>query len=143
MKLGVRNIKWIPASDVEDFSTLPPGASFNLAAFLKADLKELPFTPESADISESWRYDDNGKYSEFSFAASIRADREKYRSTLQLLTGKKAIFVIELISGVKYVVGSREYVPTFTFSDGISGISTSGFSINITNKSLHGVLLAL
>lgn len=143
MKLGIRNLKYALTSQVSDFSMMPPGSSINLAAFMTGNLSDLPFTPESADFTEKWRYDENGKYSDVGITIPIRADKDAYRNSLQGLTGKKAIFQLELISGVKYVIGSKEFVPTFTFTDGISGISSSGFTIKIDCKSLHGVFLAL
>ena len=143
MKLGIRNLKYALTSQVSDFSMMPPGSSINLAAFMTGNLSDLPFTPESADFTEKWSYDENGKYSDVSITIPIRADKDAYRTILQGLTGKKAIFQLELISGVKYVIGSKEFVPTFTFTDGISGISSSGFTIKIDCKSLHGVFLAL
>lgn len=143
MKLGIRNLKYVLTSQVSDFSMMPPGSSINLAAFMTGNLSALPFTPESADFTEKWSYDENGKYSDVSITIPIRADKDAYRNILQGLTGKKAIFQLELISGVKYVIGSKEFVPTFTFTDGISGISSSGFTIKIDCKSLHGVFLAL
>mgnify|MGYP006916082846 CR=1 FL=1 len=141
MKLGIRKIRHILASRVGDYSQLPAGSSFNFAAFLSSALEELPFTPESADFQESWKYDENGKYSEMTLTAAIRADKETYRPVLQQLQGKRFIFEVELISGVKYVIGSKEFLPTFTYSDAISGISSNGFTINISLQSLHGVLL--
>lgn len=143
MKLGIRNLKYALTSQVSDFSMMPPGSSINLAAFMTGNLSDLPFTPESADFTEKWSYDENGKYSDVSITIPIRADKDAYRNILQGLTGKKAIFQLELISGVKYVIGSKEFLPTFTFTDGISGISSSGFTIKIDCKSLHGVFLAL
>lgn len=143
MKLGIRNLKYALTSQVSDFSMMPPGSSINLAAFMTGNLSDLPFTPESADFTEKWSYDENGKYSDVSITIPIRADKDAYRNILQGLTGKKAIFQLELISGVKYVIGSKEFEPTFTFTDGISGISSSGFTIKIDCKSLHGVFLAL
>ena len=143
MKLGIRNLKYALTSQVSDFSMMPPGSSINLAAFMTGNLSDLPFTPESADFTEKWSYDENGKYSDVSITIPIRADKDAYRNIIQGLTGKKAIFQLELISGVKYVIGSKEFVPTFTFTDGISGISSSGFTIKIDCKSLHGVFLAL
>ena len=143
MKLGIRNLKYALTSQVSDFSMMPPGSSINLAAFMTGNLSDLTFTPESADFTEKWSYDENGKYSDVSITIPIRADKDAYRNILQGLTGKKAIFQLELISGVKYVIGSKEFVPTFTFTDGISGISSSGFTIKIDCKSLHGVFLAL
>lgn len=141
MKLGIRKIRYVPASQVQDYSQLPAGSTFDFAAFRNAALQELPFTMDTADFSENWRYDDNGRYSEVVVSAAVRADKETYRPVLQQLTGKKAVFEVELVSGIKYVVGSREYLPTFTYSDGISGISSNGFSIRIENRSLHGALL--
>ena len=143
MKLGIRNLKYALTSQVSDFSMMPPGSSINLAAFVTGNLTEIPFTPESADFTEKWSYDENGKYSDVDLTIPIRNDKDSFRNTLQALTGKKAIFQLELISGVKYIIGSKEFVPTFTFTDGISGISSSGFSIKISCKSLHGVLLGL
>ena len=141
MKLGIRKIRYVPASQVQDYSQLPAGSTFDFAAFRNAALQELPFTMDTADFSENWRYDDNGRYSEVVVSAAVRADKETYRPVLQQLTGKKAIFEVELVSGIKYVVGSWEFLPTFTYSDGISGISSNGFSIRIENRSLHGALL--
>lgn len=141
MKLGIRKIRYVPASQVQDYSQLPAGSTFDFAAFRNAAIQELPFTMDTADFSENWRYDDNGRYSEVVVSAAVRADKETYRPVLQQLTGKKAIFEVELVSGIKYVVGSREFLPTFTYSDGISGISSNGFSIRIENRSLHGALL--
>lgn len=140
MKVGIRNIRYIPVNQIGDYSMLPPGASFNLSAFLNGDLQELPFTPESADFSENWPDDDKGNHSDVSLSAIIRADKESVRPVLMQLQGKKHIFEVELINGLKYVIGSKEYVPTFSFSDNLSGISKNSFSIKITNKSLHGVL---
>ena len=136
-------MKYALTSQVSDFSMMPPGTSINLAAFMTGNLSDLPFTPESADFTEKWSYDENGKYSDVSITIPIRADKDAYRNILHGLTGKKAIFQLELISGVKYVIGSKEFLPTFTFTDGISGISSSGFTIKIDCKSLHGVFLAL
>lgn len=141
MKLGIRKIRYVPASQVQDYSQLPAGSTFDFAAFRNAALQELPFTMDTADFSENWRYDDNGRYSEVVVSAAVRADKETYRPVLQQLTGKKAVFEVELVSGIKYVVGSLEFLPTFTYSDGISGISSNGFSIRIENRSLHGALL--
>lgn len=141
MQLGIRKIRYIHASQVDDFSQLPAGATFDFAAFRNGALQELPFTMDTADFTENWRYDDNGRYSEVTASAAVRADKELYRPVLQQLAGRKYIFEVELISGVKYVIGSREFLPTFTYSDGISGISTNGFTFQIQNKSLHGALL--
>lgn len=142
MKLGIRSLKYVPLSKVKNYSALPPGSCLPMSSYFSADPVEMPFTPETADLSEEWHYDENGKYSEFSFSASVRTDKETHRSLLEQLAGKKAVFVIESIEGTIYIVGSRDFVPTFTFSDRLSGQSSSEFSIKITNKSLHGALLA-
>ena len=143
MKLGIRAIRYIPASSVDDYSYLAPGSSFSLSSFIHGSLTELPFTPETGDISEQWRYDDNGKYSDFRFKVSIRANREKYRSVLQQLEGQRNIYEIETTDGRKYVIGSREYLPTFTYTDTVSGQSTSQFSIDISLNSIHGALFSV
>ena len=140
MKVGIRTIRYIAAEKVGDYSFLPPGSSLDLAAYQDGPLQELPFTPESADLSENWGYDNDGKYSDATFSASIRADRENYRPVLQRLAGKKHIFEVERIDGVKCIIGSREFLPTFTYGDSLSGISSSSFSIKIKLKSLHGIL---
>jgi len=142
MKLGVRKISHAPASSVAPISALPPGSPLKLSAILTTgSFTELPFTPETADISENWNYDDNGKYSDYSLTASLRAGKETYRPALAALTGRKHVFLVELINGEKFLIGSPEFVPTFTYSDGISGISTSGFTFKIALKSLHGAFL--
>lgn len=101
----------------------------------------MPFTPETADLEEQWSDDETGKYSSVSFNGSIRKDKEQYRKLLQSLLGRKCIWKLTLISGVEYIIGSREYVPKFTYSDGVSGLSSSEFSIRIENESIHGLLL--
>jgi len=141
MKPGVKLIQYIHASQVEDYGNLPAGSTVNLASVLNGNLQTLPFTQDSADINEQWHYDNNGRYSDFSLSAALRTDKESHRKTLQALAGKKYIFVVTLVSGTRYLIGSREYLPTFTYSDGISGISSNGFSFKISLKSLHGVLL--
>ncbi|MBQ4409383.1 MAG: hypothetical protein IJL31_00055 [Oscillospiraceae bacterium] len=141
MKLGVRKIRYIHHTKVADYSYLPAGSSFTLNSFLLDTLSDLPFVPETAEISENWPYDAEGKRSEFSLTAALRAGKDSYRPILQELTGRKYIFEVELISGVKYVIGSKEFLPTFTWTDGVSGISSSGFTFRIECKSLHGVLL--
>lgn len=133
-------MRYIPAAKTEDFSMVRPGSTINLPDFLAEDLRELPFTPETADMTESWNYDENGKHSEASLTAEIRADREKYRPILQNLAGKKHIFEIERIDGVKCIFGSVEFLPTFTYGDTLSGNTKSAFSIKISLKSLHGIL---
>ena len=55
--------------------------------------------------------------------------------------GRKCIWVLTLISGVQYIIGSREFVPKVTYSDGVSGLSSSEFTLRIENESLHGILL--
>ena len=139
MKVGIRNIRYIHVSHVRDYSMLAPGTAFDFSAFIDAPMEELPFTPESADFSENWPEDDKGNHSDVSLAAVINAKKEEYRPLLNRLQGKSHIFEVELISGEKYIIGSREYVPSFTYSDAISGISKNAFSFKITNKSLHGV----
>lgn len=140
MKVGIRKLRYIPISSVGDFSMAPVGGTINLPDFLDGDLIDLPFTPETADLTEEWNYDDNGKYSEASFSAQIRADREKYRPVIQKLAGRKHIFEVERIDGVKCIFGSVEFPPTFTYGDSLSGNSSSAFSIRISLRSLHGIL---
>lgn len=141
MKLGIRSLKYAPLSQVSDYSMMPPGSSISIDSFITGSLKEIPFTQETAEFSEKWDYGKDGKYSAVTASIGIRAKKESQRATLQALTGRKAVFVLELTSGIRYVIGSTEFPPTFSFSDGISGISSSGFTANISCKSLHGVLL--
>lgn len=141
MKLGIKSVEYIQVESVDDYSFLPPGSKFSFSSFIKEDLKELPFVPDTGNFSESWKSGADGKYSEFTFSATIRRDKEEYRSILQSLTGKRHIFQITLISGVKCVIGSRESVPTFGWSDVVSGTSSNEFTIEISNNSLHGVLI--
>ncbi len=143
MILGIRKIEYIDSAYVHDFSQVIPGSSIDLASYLVAghSLSQLPFTPETGDLQEQWIDDDAGKLSKASFSASIRRDKENYRSLLQSLMGRKCIWVLTLISGVQYIIGSREFVPKVTYSDGVSGLSSSEFTLRIENESLHGILL--
>ncbi len=143
MLLGIRKIEYIDSAYVHDYSQVIPGSSINLASYLEAghSLSQLPFTPETGDLQEQWSDDDAGKLSQAIFSASIRRDKDSYRSVLQSLMGRKCIWVVTLISGVQYIIGSKEYIPKFTYSDGVSGLSSSEFSIRIENDSLHGILL--
>lgn len=143
MLLGIRKIEYLDSSQIHDFSMLSPGSSLNVSAYIKegSSFSQLPFTPETADLEEQWSDDETGKYSSVSFNGSIRKDKEQYRKLLQSLLGRKCIWKLTLISGVEYIIGSREYVPKFTYSDGVSGLSSSEFSIRIENESIHGLLL--
>ncbi len=143
MKIGIRKIQYIHRSKVSDFSQFPRGSRINLSEFISDSLSDLPFTPEIAEYSESWVDDDNGKCSEVELTAIIRADKEEHRNTLQALLGSQHIFILTLISGIKYIIGTSQEIPTFIWTDKISGISNSEFAIKITNKSLHGVLQAI
>lgn len=142
MRLGIKRIEHIDSLDIYDYSQVRPNGSLDLSAYIRegCSLEELPFTPETAQLQERWTRDSGGKLSKFTFNAAIRADRESFRDTLQKLVGRKHIWRITLVSGKVYVVGSREFVPAFSFDDGVSGISSSEFNISIENDSVHGVL---
>ncbi|MBO6168511.1 MAG: hypothetical protein J6O51_00915 [Bacteroidales bacterium] len=141
MKPGVRSIQYAAASSFADFSQLPAGCSIRLSDFLTGSLQNLPFTQDSAHVSEKWSYDENGRSCDFSLTAALRADKDSWRPVLRKMTGKKCIFVITLINGESYVIGSRQYLPTFTFEDGISGVSSDGFTFLISHQSLQGPVM--
>ena len=128
MHLGIRKIEYIDSTSLHDYSMLPPGSRLDISDFIKSGFgfSELPFTPETGNLEEQWIDDDNGKHSQVSFSASIRKGKDSHKSLLQSLV---------------YIIGSREYVPKFTYSDGVSGLSSSEFNINIDNESLHGLLV--
>lgn len=142
MRLGIRKIEWIDSALVHDYSVLAPGSSLDFSSYIKAggSLAELPFTTETANMEEQWMDTDAGQYSRMSFKASVRRNKDSYKDVLQQLTGKKAIYKLTLVSGREIIIGSPEYVPTFTFTDSISGNSNSEFSISIENESAHGLL---
>ena len=121
---------------------LPPGTTFNLSTFTNETPQQLPFTMETADLTENWNYDGEGRYSHTVFAAEIRASRETHRAALQRLTGRRFLFQIETVDGKKYIIGSPKFPATFTWSDSLSGVSRSAFSIRIECRSLHGVLFS-
>ncbi len=141
--LGIRKIEYCDSSNLYDYSQLAPGCTVNLDSYLKdgCSFSELPFTPETGDLSEQWLDDDGGQHSRVSFSASIRRDKELYRRLLNRLRGRKAVWKITLVEGKVYVLGSKEFVPKFTWSDGVSGLSSSEFTISIENESVHGILL--
>lgn len=143
MMLGIRKIEYIDSAHIHDFSMLNPGSAFDVSSFIHQDhsFAELPFTPETADLEENWSDDEGGAYSSAIFNASIRKNKEQYRSLLQNLLGRKCIWKLTLISGVEYIIGSKEFLPKFTYSDGVSGLSSSEFTIRIENDSTHGILL--
>lgn len=140
MKLGIKAMRYFPAAGCMNFGYLPAGSTVDLATVLDGSPQQLPFTPETADLAEEWTYDTGGRSSLAQFSAEIRANREQYRDVLQLLTGRRFLFEVETIDGKRYIIGSPGYPPTFTWSDRVSGISKSAFSINISCRSLHGVL---
>lgn len=140
MKLGIRSIRYVVLDDCADFGQLPPGSAISLASAFSSTPKTLPFTPETADLRENWKYDVGGRRSSVSFAGEIRARKEEYRDTLNALTGRRCVFLIDIIDGKTYIIGSTSFPPTFTWSDLVSGISKSAFSISIACDSLHGVL---
>lgn len=140
MKLGIRAIRYVHQSNVRNFSMLPRGSHFNLNSFVSSTPVELPFTAETGDLKEQSLYDDFGHYSIIDFSASIRAGKDNARALLQKLNGKNHIFEIETIAGEKYIIGSSDFMPTFTFEDVLSGNSKNEFIIKIHCKSLHGAL---
>ncbi len=141
--LGIRKIEYCDSRNLYDYSQLAPGSTVNLDSYLKdgCSFSELPFTAETGDLSERWVDDEGGQRSQVSFSASIRREKELYRSLLNRLRGRKAVWKITLVEGKVYVIGSREFVPQFTWNDGVSGLSSSEFTISIENESLHGILL--
>ncbi len=145
--LGIRKIISIPIGKVSDLSYLPPHSRVSLYSLSReltvADLQELGFLPEEADYSEIWSHDSNGRASTISISGQIRADKEKYREFLLAHLGRKHIYMVELIGGTKYIVGSRQFPPTLTFSDSVSGISKNKFSFKIELKSTHGAFLVV
>lgn len=138
MKLGISKFEYIDSRDLYDYSGCQPGQSIDFASFIKdgASLSELPYTMGTANFSEEW----SGLTSDASFSAAVRARREKCRRVLQSLNGRKCVFRITRTDGVVMIIGSPEYVPTFSYSEAVSGISSSEFSISVQNTSLHGVL---
>lgn len=142
MKLGIAKIEYIDSRSMRDYGAVAPGASIDTGDFILPgeSFTELPFTFNTADLEEGWPASKAGKVSEVTFSAAIRAEREKYRPVLQALAGRKCIFRITRVSGERYVVGSRQAVPTFSYTEKLSGISSSEFAISITNSSKHGIL---
>lgn len=145
--LGIRKIISIPIGKIADISYLRPHSKVSLSSLgselTVADLQELSFMPEEADFSESWSHDTNGRYSTISISGQIRSDKESSRDYLLAHLGRNHIWLVELIDGVKYIVGSRQFRPTLTFSDTVIGISSNRFSFKITLKSTHGSFLAV
>lgn len=142
MKLGIAKLEYIDSRSVRDFGAVPPGSSIHLADFIEtgASFAALPFTFNTADLEEQWPASSTGIMSEVAFSVSLRAEREKYRSLLQQLNGRKCIFRVTRVSGEKYIIGSRTYIPTFSYSEHMSGISSSEYAISIRNQSKHGIL---
>lgn len=141
--LGIKKIEYCDSRNLYDYSQLAPGSTINLTTYLKegCSFSELPFTAETADLSEQWLDDEGGQHSQVAFSASIRKDKELYRSLLNRLRGRKAVWKVTLVEGKVYVIGSPQFVPTFTWSDGVSGLSSSEFTVSIDNDSTHGILL--
>lgn len=142
MKLGIAKFEYIDSRNLNDYGSVPPGSSISMSAFVKQgkSFSELPFTMGTADLSEQWSTGSGGKASDASFSASVRADRMRYRPILQQLVGKKCIFRVTLVSGERCIIGSPLSVPTFSFDENVSGISSSEFSISVKNRSRHGIL---
>lgn len=143
MQLGIKSLEWIDSRNLHDYSQLAPGSTINLANYIKTgcSFTALPFTVETGDLKEQWLDDEGGQHSQASFSATIRKNKENYRSILNALRGKKAVWKVSLVNGKVYVIGSTEYVPAMTWNDGVSGISSSEFTISIENDSTHGILL--
>lgn len=143
MKLGIKKIEHIGVEWLDDYSAVAPGSSIDITAYIKVggSFSPLPFTVETGEFEESWNVDSRGRLSSVSFNASVRRDKETFRRELMNLSGRKSVWLLTLVSGKQYIIGSPEYVPLFTYSDGVSGISRSEFNISLRNDSLHGILL--
>lgn len=141
MKLGVKKIEYIGIGNVADFSYMPAGSQVNLANFITdgAVLQQLDFTQETANMEDHWVDDDKGRRSAVKVTGCIRTNKEAWFEPVRRLLGKHCIWKITLVNGQKFVLGSRKFVPNFSFDDTVSGISSSeiGFSISLT--STHGL----
>lgn len=143
MKLGIRKLEYIDSARIYDYSTLPPGSSLDVSDFIHTGyaFTDLPFTPETGDLEETWLDDDGGQHSKVTFNGAIRRNKDTYKSILQRLVGRKCVWKLTLISGKEYIIGSKEYVPKFTYGEGVSGLSSSEFNVTIELESVHGLLV--
>ena len=143
MKLGIRKLEYIDTAKIYDYSSLAPGSTLDVRGFIQSGyhFTELPFTPETGDLEEHWQDDDGGQLSNVTFNAAIRRNKDTYKNLLQRLVGRKCVWKMTLISGKEYLIGSKEYVPKFTYGEGVSGLSSSEFNISIERESIHGILL--
>lgn len=141
--LGLKKLEYIDSRNLNDYSALPPESRIDIASFIKPgkSFAELPFTPETGEFSDSWVTEGRGSLSSVDFRASVRRRKDDYRALLQSLVGKKCVWRLTLVSGVVYIIGSPEFVPTFSYTDSLSGQSRSEFSISLHNDSRHGLYI--
>ena len=140
MRLGIKKIEALSVSRIKDFSFLPDGCKFHLGDYISGTPEELPFIVENVEYNEDWVEDSNGKYSNFSLTGLTRKKKEEVRPIFNRLVSTKNIYIISFIDGQKAVVGSKEFIPKFKFSDSASGISKTDLKFTIELQSLHGVL---
>lgn len=140
MKLGIRKIQYVPLSRLSDYSFLPAGGKINFSDYISGDPADLPFINEIAEYNEDWKDDLNGRYSVFSFSGTVRKKKEEIRPIFNKLLLTENVFIITFIDGRKAVIGSLEFIPKFTYSESVSGISKDDLKFSIELESLHGVL---
>lgn len=140
MKLGVKKIEFIGVDHVSDYSYMPAGSQINLTScIVSGALQELEFTQETANLEENWTDDDKGRRSAVKVTGCIRINKEQWFQKVRMMIGKKCIWKIQLVNGQKYVLGSKAYVPNFSFDDSVSGISSSEIGFSIALTSTHGL----
>jgi len=140
MKLGIKKIEYIQSALCRDFSYYSRNSSIKLSGFISNSLQELPFTQDSASFEEKWDKESAGGFSSIKISGVIRANKEEYSDTLQQLFAGHFVYVVTTVSGVVYVIGSRESPARLVFNNTISALSTSEYSFTITCESLHGAL---
>lgn len=142
MKTGIRKISFLSLSSITtDYGMMPRGSSVSRSTYLPGTPTSIPFTMESADLTEQWNHNDQGSFSDVTLSFQVRADdRETVRPYIHPLCGRRAVFIVDLVNGQSFVIGSPSAPPTFTASDVVSGISQIAYNCKVALKSLHGLL---
>lgn len=140
MKIGLKKLEYLPLESVQDFSFMPRGSKVVLKAFTSELPRLLEGTQESAELSEAWPAGAKGIYSKVQVSISVRQNTSQSRALLDAMVGRRCLFRLTLVDGRAYVIGSREFPPTMTYTSRVSGTSMQEYAVSIACDSVHGML---
>lgn len=140
MKIGIKKIETISATQIKNWGYLPRNANINLLPFITGVFSEILFTPGTASLEEEWIDSPAGIYSQVTVNGSVRLNMKEMEPVLLWLMVSENIYRVTTMENEKLIIGSLDFIPKMIFKRVISGITTSELNFTITCKSWQGAL---